>query len=141
VAALGMSRWSQQVPRPPTAVQYVQVGYMRAGGRLWGLIQASGWSWWLSLGVLATRCPTDFLIFFLNLLLASNGHLYATHKVSSPTTCSRNKPPPPCNACLLCDRDPNHPGCRDEQKLDEYVVYDMSTKPAAQKKTRPDSAD
>jgi hypothetical protein len=44
VAALGMSWWSQQVPRPPMAVQYVQVGYIRAGGRRWGLIQASGWS-------------------------------------------------------------------------------------------------
>jgi len=90
VAALGMSWWSQQVPRPPRAVQYVQVGYIRAGGRRWGIIQASGWSWWLSLGVLATRCPTDFLIFFLNILLASNDHPYATHKVSSPTTCSGN---------------------------------------------------
>jgi hypothetical protein len=67
VAALGMSWWSQQVPRPPMAVQYVQVGYIRAGDRRWGLIQASGWSWWLSLGVLATRCPTGFLKNFFEL--------------------------------------------------------------------------
>jgi hypothetical protein len=33
------------------AVQYVRVGYIRAGGRRWGIIQASGWSWWL---------PTDW---------------------------------------------------------------------------------
>jgi hypothetical protein len=79
------------------AVQYVQVGYIRAGGRRWGIIRASGWSWWLSLGlgvgVLAARCPTDFLNFFLSILLASNDHPYATHKVSSPTSpaaCSGN---------------------------------------------------
>ena len=84
MAALGMSWWSQQVPRPPMAVQYVQVGYIRAGGRRWGIIQASGWSWWLSLGVLAARCPTDFLIFILNFLLASNGHRGTTNEAPSP---------------------------------------------------------
>jgi hypothetical protein len=37
-----------------------------------------------------------FLIFLGNTWPASNDHLYATHKVSSPTTCSGNSPPPPC---------------------------------------------
>jgi hypothetical protein len=86
VVALGMIWWSQQVPRPPMSVQYVQVGYIRAGYRRLGIIQASGWSWWLPTGVLAARAPTDFLNLFLNTLPGSNGHHSTTNEVPSPLT-------------------------------------------------------
>jgi hypothetical protein len=47
--------------------------------------------------------------------------------------------PPPAHRGALLPVQPNHPGCRDEQKLDGYVVYEHQA--SSTEKTRPNSAD
>jgi hypothetical protein len=50
-----------------------------------------------------------------------------------------SRDPPPAHRGGLLPAQLSHPGCRDEKNSTDMLF--MSTKPAAQKKTRPSSAD